>query len=205
MNYFIHKDKQLRENRWIFLIVLITATLGLLAAFILSIDAIELIKNPNVQLTCSINSIINCATVAKTSYASMFGFPNSFLGMMAEPAFIVIAIAGLFGIRFPRRFMFGVQIMATFSLLFAYYLFFIGTFVIQAVCPWCFLVDIVTTVMFFAITRYNIREGNLYLSKKLAERSKAFIKKDYDKLAIAILIVVIVAIMILKFGNGLFA
>ena len=81
----------------------------------------------------------------------------------------------------------------------------VGTFVIQAICPWCFLVDIVTTVIFLVITRYNIREGNLYLSKKLAERAKAFIKKDYDKLAIAVLIVVIVAIMILKFGNGLFA
>ncbi len=80
INFLHQKVKKIRSNRWIFIIILVTAILSLLSAFILSVEAIELIKNPNAHLGCSINVIINCATVAKSSYASIFGFPNSFIG-----------------------------------------------------------------------------------------------------------------------------
>ena len=192
-------------NRWIYISVLISAMLGLVAAFVLSIDAVELIKNPNTQLSCSINAVINCATVGKTSYSSLFGFPNSFIGMMIMPIFVIVAISWLYNVKFPRQFMFGVQIAAFLALVFAYYLFHISLFVISALCPWCLLVDISTIVMFFAITRFNICEDNLYLSKKYASNMKDFIKKDYDKFAVALLIVAAVAIIISKFGSSLFA
>lgn len=203
--FFIHKDEELRGNRWIFIIILIASCLSLIAAFVLSIEAIELIKNPDAQLGCSVNIIINCATVAKSAFASMFGFPNSFIGLTTEPIFIIIAIALLAGVKFPRKFMFSIQLLATMAFIFAYYLFFISTFIIHALCPWCLLVMLSTTVVFFAITRYNIRESNLYLSKKLSTCAKDFIKKDYDKLALAVLFVIVVAIIIIKYGNGLFA
>jgi uncharacterized membrane protein len=205
LDYFNHKDKKSRSNRWVFIAILITSTLGLLAAFVLSIDAFELLKNPGVRLSCNINSIISCGTVASTSYASIFGFPNSFIGLIGEPIFITVAIAGLYGVRFPRQFMFAVHAAALFSLLFAYYLFHISVFVIHALCPWCLLVDVSTIVMFFAITRYNINEDNLYLSKKISVRAKTFIQKDYDKFAAALLIVLGIAIIIAKFGKSLFA
>ena len=205
-NYFTHKDKELRDNRWIFASMLVGAILSLIAAFVLSIEAVEIAKNPNVQLSCSINTIINCATVAKTSFASLFGFPNSFLGILAEPVVITVAVAGLAGVKFPRQFMFVAQIFYTLGFLFAYYLIFISTFVIQALCPWCLLVTLSTTFVFFSMTRYNIRENNLYFSKKFAKHAKTFIEKDYDKLILASLVAIITAIVIIKYGNnGLFA
>ncbi len=203
VNYFTHKDKIIRDNRWIFLSMLVGAFLGLIAAFVLSIDAFELAKNPNVILSCSINSIIDCATVGKTSYASMFGFPNSFLGLIAESVVITVAVAGLSGVKFPRLFMFAAQICYTLGFIFAYYLFYIGVTVIGAVCPWCFLVTITTTFVLFSITRYNIREGNLYLPKDISKKAKQFIAKDYDKLLLATLIFALFATLILKYGRGL--
>src|SRR5680860_1634604 len=135
MNFFKHKEKQLRSNRWIFITVFVTSALGLLAAFVLSIEAIELVKNPNAQFSCSINAVINCATVAQTSYSWLFGFPNSLIGMMVMPIFVITAIAGLYGVKFPRQFMFAIQAMAFFSLLFAFYLFHISIVIIQVLCP----------------------------------------------------------------------
>jgi uncharacterized membrane protein len=205
-DYFTHKDKELRDNRWIFASMLVGAIFSLIAAFVLSIEAVEIARNPSVQLSCSINAIINCATVAKTSYASLFGFPNSFLGILAEPVVITVAVAGLAGVKFPRQFMFVAQIFYTLGFLFAYYLIFISTFIIQALCPWCLIVTLSTTFVFFSMTRYNIRERNLYLSKKFAAHSKAFIEKDYDKLILFSLVAIITAIVIIKYGNnGLFA
>jgi len=205
MNFFKHKEKQLRSNRWIFITVFVTSALGLLAAFVLSIEAIELVKNPNAQFSCSINAVINCATVAQTSYSWLFGFPNSLIGMMVMPIFVITAIAGLYGVKFPRQFMFAIQAMAFFSLLFAFYLFHISIVIIQVLCPWCLLVDVTTIIMFFALTRYNVNVGNLYLSKKYANLAKNFIKKDYDKFAAALIIVAGAVIIVAKFGSSLFA
>lgn len=200
-----HHDKQVREKRWIFSTLLIAAILSLIAAFTLSVEAIELAKNPDAQFDCSINIVINCATVAKTPYASMFGFPNAFIGLMAEPVFILVAILGLMGAKLSRQFMFGIQLFAIFSTIFAYYLLFVSTFVIQTICPWCMLVMGSTTLMLFVLTRYNIRHENLYLNKNQSAVAKNFIDKDYDKLLFASLMVAIAAMIILKHGEGLFA
>ncbi len=200
-DYFGRKD----SNRWIFIVILIMAAVGLLAAFVLSVDAIVLAKDPSVGLSCNLNTVISCGRVAGTVYASLFGFPNSFIGLMSEPVFITVAIAGLCGVKFPRQFMFAVQVMAVFSMLFAYYLFHISLFTIHALCPWCLSVDVVTIIMFFALTRYNVNEDNLYLSKKTSTYIKSFIQKDYDKFAAASLIVIGIAMIIIVFGQSLFA
>jgi len=203
--YFTHKDIDMRDNRWVFASMLVGAILSLLAAFVLSIDAIALAKDPNAALSCNINAIVSCGIVAKTSFASMFGFPNSFLGLIAEPVVITVAVAGLTGIRFPRWFMFTAQIFYSLGFLFAFYLFFIGLFVVHAVCPWCLLVTLSTTFVWFSITRYNIRENNLFMNKKIANRAKDFINKDYDRFILALVVVAILAGLILNYGGALFA
>lgn len=203
--FFTHDDKRLRDTRWIFASMLVGAMLSLLASFVLSVESVEIARNPNAQLSCSVNVVVNCATVAKHPSANMFGFPNPFLGLIAESVVITVAIAGLCGIRFPRGFMFAAQIGYTLGFIFAYVLFYISFFIIQALCPWCLLVTVTTTLVFFAMTRYNIREDNLYLPKSVMKPLHAWIEKDYDKLAMWSLIVLLFAAIIVKYGNGLFA
>lgn len=205
IGYFAHDEKKIRDNRWIFVSMLVGALLSLLASFVLSTESIELAKNPDAQLSCSVSLVLNCATVAKHPTASMFGFPNSFLGLMAEPIVITVAIAGLAGVAFPRRFMFGAQIGYTLGFIFAWYLFYISFFIIQALCLWCLLVTLTTTFVFFAMTRYNLRENNLYLSKRLSTKLKRWAEKDYDKLVLGSMIVLAVAAIFIKYGDSLFA
>lgn len=203
--YFSHDEKLIRDNRWIFASMLVGALLSLLAAFVLSVDAIEVAKNPEAKLSCSVNLVVNCATVAAHPTSRMFGFPNPFLGLMTEPIVITVAIAGLAGVKFPRLFMFVAQIFYTLGLLFALTLLYISVFIIGALCPWCLLVTLTTILVWFAITRYNIREDNLYLSKNVSKRLHAWLDRDYDKFAMAVLIFLIVAGILAKYGNGLFA
>lgn len=202
--FFTHSDKKLRDDRWIFTSMLIGAILSLLASFVLSVEAVELARNPDANLSCSVNVVLNCATVAKHPTAEIFGFPNSFLGLMAESVVITVAIAGLAGIRFPRLFMFAAQIGYTLGFVFALFLFYISFFIIQALCPWCLLVTLTTTMVFFAMTRYNIRENNLYLPKSIMVPLRRFVDKDYDKLLMASVVVIFIAAIIIKYGNGLF-
>ena len=202
--YFTHKDKKLRDNRWIFTSMLVGSLLSLLASFVLSVESIEIAKNPNAELSCSVNIILNCATVAAHPTSTMFGFPNPFLGLMAEPVVMTVAIAGLAGVAFPRRFMFVAQIFYTLGFVFALYLLYLSMFVIQALCPWCLLVTLTTTLVWFSITRYNIRENNLYLPKKWQKAAHKFIEKDYDRLTLGILVAVLIAGVFIKYGDALF-
>lgn len=202
--YFRHDDKKTRDNRWIFTSMLVGALLSLLASFVLSVEAVELAKNPDAKLSCSVNLVLNCATVAAHPSASFLGFPNSFIGMIAEPVVIAVAIAGLAGVRFPRPFMFTAQVFYTLGLLFALGLFYVSMFIIGALCPWCLLVTLTTILVWFAITRYNIRENNLYLSKALSKKAHAWLDKDYDKFVMAFLIFVLIAAIFVKYGDGLF-
>ena len=203
--FFTHEDKRLRDNRWIFLSMLIGALFSLLAAFVLSVDDFNLLKDPNAHLTCSVNVVVNCATVAKSQYNELFGFPNSFLGLMTEPIVITVAIAGLVGIKFPRLFMFFAQIGYSLGFIFAWVLFFLSMFIIQALCPWCLLVTLSTTFVFFSISRYNIRESNLYLPKKIEKVLQNFISHDYDKLVLGVVVALMIFSILIKYNSALFA
>lgn len=202
--FFTHDEKKERDNRWIFVSMLVGAILSLIASFVLSVEAVELAANPNAVLACSINAVLDCATVNLHPSAHLFGFPNAFLGLIAEPVVITVAIAGLSGVKFPRLFMFAAQIGYTLGFVFAYYLLYMSYFVIGALCPWCLLVTLTTTLVWFAITRYNIRENNLFLPKKIQKSLRRCVEKDYDKLVMWAMIALVVIAILGKYGPDLF-
>lgn len=203
--YFLPSDKELRDNRWIFTSMLIGALLSLLASFVLSTDAIELAKNSHAVLSCNVNAVISCGTVNSHPSAFLFGFPNSFLGMVAEPVVITVAIAGLAGVRFPKPFMFAAQIGYTLGFGLALWLFYTSYAVIGALCPWCLLVTLTTLFVWFAMTRFNIRENNFYLPIAASKRLKRIIARDYDKLVLFSLVVLGIVLIVTKYGSALFA
>lgn len=192
-----------KQNNWLFGTVLVCASVGLLASFVLSVEKLELLKNPDTVLSCSINVVLNCASVMKTWQAAVFGFPNSYIGLMAYPVLITLCVAYFAGARFKPWFMVGAQVGATLGLIFAYWLFFQSVYVIQILCPWCLLVTLATTIIFEALLRYNLRENTFGLNKARHNTAKALLAKDYDKLLAATWLVVLVALVLIKFGNGL--
>ena len=199
-----HKKENERSNRWIFGTMLVAAILGLISAFTLSVEKIHLLQDTNAQLSCNFNLVLNCASVMKTPQASLFGFPNSFIGMMGYAVVITVAVAGLARARFPRWFLITAQICYGLGLIFAYWLFFQSVFVIEVLCPWCLVVTFVTTIIFETLLRYNLRENTFNFAKKTHEKVLRFLKKDYDKLIVASWIVAMIAVVFIKFKEALF-
>ena len=62
-------------------ILIIGSIIGFLASFVLTLDVIKLMANPDVELPCNLNPFISCTSVATSEQASVFGFPNSLLGI----------------------------------------------------------------------------------------------------------------------------
>jgi len=167
--HLINEVESPRKYRGPYLEMLISSIIGLIAALVLSIDAVELAANPDADLSCNINSKISCGTVGTSWQANLLGFPNAFLGLIAEPVVITLAVAGLGGVRFPRWFLLTAQGVYAIGFAFAYWLFFQSYFVIGALCPWCLTITVTTTLVFFSLTRVNILEGNFgqWLKDKL--------------------------------------
>lgn len=201
----LFKKDQTKSNQWIFGTMLAFGIIGLIASFVLSVEEFHLLKNPDTVLSCTFNLVLNCATVMKTWQASVFGFPNMFIGLMAYPIVITVALAGLAGVRFPRWFMVAANIGYLLGAAFAYWLFFNSVYDIEVLCPWCLVVTFSTTILLATITHYNLRENNFTLSKTRNAQVQNFLKKDFDKLVVAVWIVLLVALVFAKFGADLFA
>jgi uncharacterized membrane protein len=196
---------ELRQSRrWIFGTMLFSALISLTASFVLSVDAIALARNPAANLACNVNSVLSCGAVGVSWQASLLGFPNAFLGLIAEPVVITIAVASLGGVRFPRWFMMSAQVVYTIGVLFAYWLFEQSLMVIHALCPWCLLVTLSTTLVFSTLTHFNIREGNLIVPTRFQRSVKEFVDADNDLFVVAAVLIVLVALILLKDGAAVF-
>lgn len=189
----------IRKEHWTFGVMAVFAAVGLLASLILSIEKLHLLENPDATLSCTVNMFLNCATVMNSPEASLFGFPNSFIGLMAYAVLLTVAVTELWGTRHKRSFMALLQLGVTVEIIFAYWLFFDSVYVIQVLCPFCLLVTFSSTMIFAAVTRYNILENNLYLAPKTQAMLQKWVNKDYDKMFVAGWVVAMVALVLWKF------
>lgn len=187
------------SNRGAFIEMLISSFLSLIASFVLAVDAVKLAANPLTELSCNISEKISCASVGLSWQASAFGFPNAFLGLISEPVVITIAIASLGGVKFPRWFMLGAQLMYSIGLVFAYWLFFQSYFVIGALCPWCLLITAATTLVFASITRVNVMRGNIRFPQAMQSIVLRLFRIGVDIWLTCLVLTVVAAMVIVRY------
>lgn len=188
----------------LFAIMAAGAILGLAASFTLSIEAVQLAKNDSVVLPCDLNSALSCGAVGRHITASIFGFPNAFIGIISFSVILTVAVAGLMNVRFPKLYMYMAWAGALAGFVFAVWMFLVSVFVIGVLCPWCLTTDIATLVVLWALTRYNIKENNLYLLKNTQKTVDRLVAKNYDVLIFVGIGVLSLLIIILNLGKQLF-
>jgi len=197
--------ERLRAYRKTYIAMLVSSVLSLIASLVLSIDAIKLAAQPSGQLSCNINAILSCGTVAKSWQSQLLGFPNSFIGLMTEPVVITIAIAGLGLVTFPRWFMRVAHVVYGFGLVFALWLLSQSYFVINALCPWCLLVTGSTITVFSSITRVVLLENTWNFSPERQAKIVAFLDKGWGRVVYTGAYATIIIAIIVKYGNKLFS
>ena len=195
-NWLFHED--LKKQNLAAFIMLLGSGLGLLASFVLSIEALELAKNSHAVLSCDFSSALSCSAVANHWSAAILGFPNSFIGVMTLPVMVTIAAALLAGAKFPRWFMFAAQIGVSVGFIFALWMFYMSFVEIGMLCPWCLTLDVGMLLIFGGMTRYNILTG-VIAGKKL----KKFAQNDYDIVLLVTIIALAVVMILTKFGEQL--
>ena len=178
--------------------MLISSALSLVASLVLAIEAVRLAANPFEKAACDISAKISCSTVGLSWQAQLLGFPNAFLGLIFEPIVLTTGVALLGGVRFPRWFMLSAQGLYTIAIAFAYWLFLQAYFVIGALCPWCLLVTVTTTLVFMSLTRINILEGNIRFGSATATVQR-YVRLGADVAVSAILIATMTAMVVFRY------
>lgn len=149
-------------------ILLVAGSIGVIASFVLTYDKIHVLMDASYKPGCSINPILSCGSVMQTEQASLLGVPNSVFGLIAFSMLLVFGLLLAGGATVKRWIWLSAQLAATVGVIFMHYLFFQGVFRIQAVCPWCFGIWMVTIPVFWYITLHNLRKHHIRLPARAA-------------------------------------
>lgn len=171
-------------------ILIAAAIIGIVASFVLTYDKIHVLTNEGYEPNCNINPILSCGSVMKTEQASLLGVPNTVFGLMAFSMLFTFGFLLATGIKVKKWVWTGAQIAATIGVIFMHYLFYQGVYRINAICPWCFAVWMITIPTFWYITLYNLREQNIKLPARMA-RLSAFLQTHHGDILLAWYLVIL--------------
>lgn len=143
-----------RSLGWLYVVA---GAIGFLAAFTLLVEKIELLEDPTYVPSCSINPILSCGSVMRTDQAAAFGFPNPIIGVAGFAIVTTVGMAVLAGAAFHRWFWWGLQAGVTFGVVFIHWLIFQSLYRIDALCPYCMVVWVVTIPLFWYTTLHNLQ------------------------------------------------
>ncbi len=172
--------------------------IGTLAAFLQTIEKVDLLENSDKALACDLNSVFSCTNVLNAWQSSVFGFPNSLMCMGFFVIFATVGVAGLAGATLTRKFRLGVQLLALFVLAFALWFMQQSIFSIGALCILCMFCIGGLLLVNWSLLRINAAELPLKAQgKKFVER---MIKLGADTFIWVLIALVLAFIMVIKFA-----
>ena len=142
--------------RGIGLLLLIGGLIGSVASFVLTADKIHLLEDPSYVPGCSINAQFSCGSVMTSWQASLFGFPNSLIGLAAFPVVAAIGALLMGRVQIPRWAWWTLQIGVLFAIALVHWLMFQSIFEIGKLCLYCMAVWAVTIPIFWYVTLTSV-------------------------------------------------
>ena len=141
------------------ILLLFFSITGFGAAFIISFEKYLILKNPLYTPGCSINAWIDCGKVMGSQYATMFGFPNSWLGMIGWPMAWLTVLYLLTHKQLSKPFMLIAMSLTLPAVIISYIWTYLAFFEIGAICPWCIVSCISATFASLILVDLNRRQG----------------------------------------------
>ncbi len=151
--------------------LIVASLVGWWAAFQLTLEKFFLLENPGEQTSCYVSVMLQCDKNLGSWQGAVFGFPNPILGLTGWMAVLVMGVAVVGGVRFPRWFwaLFGVGVTA--AMIFVIWLITQSIFDLRVLCPWCMVTWAATIPTFLATAVHLVRNGTLTRSQAVRERA----------------------------------
>lgn len=184
------KTQHWSEGRGFGYLLLIGGIIGIYASFVLTIDKIKILSDPDFIPNCSINPVIACGPVMSSQQGEAFGFPNPFLGLIAYALVANLGALVLSKVNLKRWYWLAFNAGMLFALLFVHWLIFQTLYTIGAVCIYCSMVWAVTIPIFWYTTLYNLHKGYIKTPVKLKSMVSFLQKHHFDVVLLWILIII---------------
>lgn len=143
---------EIAPSRWVPPAITAAGVLGLAAAWALTADKVRLLEDPAFVPPCSVSAIVNCGSVMQSWQSSVFGFPNSLIGLVAFSVVICLGVLAGSGARLPSWIWWGLEAGALLGMVFIHWLAFQSAYVIGALCLYCAAVWLATFAVLGAAT-----------------------------------------------------
>jgi uncharacterized membrane protein len=165
---------------------------GFFAAFRLTVDKVSTYVDPSVALSCNVSPLVQCGENLNSWQGSLFGFPNPLLGIGGWIAVLMVGIMLLAGLRFGRWFWIAFNIGVAGALALVIWLIIQSIFAIHTLCPWCMATWFVTIPVFWAVTLFNLKSGNI----PLPDAGRRFFAAAYGWIPLIVLVCYLVVAVI---------
>lgn len=175
-------------------LLIITSVIGLFASFILTMDKMELLKNPDYSPSCNLNPVLSCGSIIGTDQASAFGFPNPVIGLISFSVITTIGVGILAGAKYKKWFWKGLNAGALFGFAFVHWLIYQSLYTIGALCIYCMIVWTITWIILWYVTLYNLDQGNIKTPKGW-QKIVAFAKRHHIDILLTWFVIVITLIL----------
>jgi len=187
----------MKKDRVYYLLATIGASMGLVAAFMQTLEKLASLENKGAVLPCNLSSVFNCSIVLNAPQSSLFGFPNSLICITIFTFLLAIGIVGLTQSSMAKKLLYGAQILAFFMLLFALWFLLTSTYSIGAVCIFCLICFSGLLLINGALWRLNLSDpqANSTFLKTLQKMTE----KNFDIVLWISLAVLMAAIIIQHF------
>ncbi|WDF34872.1 vitamin K epoxide reductase family protein [Arthrobacter agilis] len=139
--------------------LVVTGITGWIAAGILILEKLQLLKDPAHVISCDINPWVSCGRVMETWQSEVFGFPNPFIGLVGFTIIITTGMALLAGARFDRWYWVGLQAGVALGAVFAIWLWSQALFDIYILCLYCMIVWAAMIPLVILTTVRNLVHG----------------------------------------------
>lgn len=137
--------------------VLIAGVIGLIASGALTVEKIKILLNPSYVPSCNINPVVSCGSVMVTPQASVLGFPNPLIGIVAFTVVVVTGVLAVAKIALPQWYWLGLSIGTFAGAAFVHWLIFQSLYRIGALCPYCMVVWAVTIPLLVVVGSIVLR------------------------------------------------
>jgi uncharacterized membrane protein len=171
--------------------------LGLVSAFLQTLQKIASLQSKGGVLPCDINDVFSCSTVLNAWQSSVFGFPNSVMCMVLFTIFASVALVGAGGGSVSRGVRLGIQGLSLFTLGFALWFLWQSTYSIGALCIYCLFCFAGLLAVNWAWLRINVADLPFERLRGVLQR---WVASGIDVFIWLIIAVVVALAMVIQFG-----
>lgn len=150
--------------------VLIGGVIGLISSVTLTVEKILLLTDVGYVPSCNLNPVLSCGSVMVTPQASVVGFPNPLMGIVAFTVVVVTGVLAVAKVPLPRWYWIGLAIGTLAGAGFVHWLIFQSLYRIGALCPYCMVVWAVTMCLLVVFATLALPPADIHKNLQLLHR-----------------------------------